>query len=689
MSFTTHIYINLPQKLFIVTVEFNQNAKLQLIYLKIKVKWGKNMKGKITCIIIIFILISSYPSIGYDNISKADKISIEKPTNSIEELKKVSEEEGWTFTVGENSATSYEIEELCGLVEPENWQEYGDFDDTINPSLMVPEQWDWRDQNGVTPVKNQGACGSCWAFGTVGILESVIKIKSGSTVDLSEQWLVSCNKNGWDCNGGWWAHGYHDGLTGKCGGTGAVFETNFPYSASNKPCNGPYQHSYLLKDTNGDGKSWKYIGNQNSIPSVEQIKQAIYTYGPVAVAVHVDSAFQAYTGGVFNGKSDEAVNHAVILVGWDDNQGKNGVWILKNSWGAGWGEDGYMRIEYGSNRVGYSANYVEGYSYLDPSDDELTVTLKMHKLTNDPAEGDFDPIELFPWDEPEWYYRVGLKSNSVTTYQENHNKGEDPENPGFWWDYNHEFTWNIDQDHIFYTTSPKVEVTIKLMEFDVFIPFIDDCDLADVSAYPGGGTDNNIDDKREAIYHGTYDLVTDKLTGDATTTDGSYKVTMGDGINNAKVWFKVTDTYDAETYSPKLDVKPEALNFKEVNKGDAPKKDIEIINTAPKDPFDFADNLDWSASADKGWISLSKKSGSLSGLKSDKVTVSIDTSDMANGNTYTGNIKVSSNDKDKTIKVTVTVSKPRAVYNSFFYELLKNILPFSPLRNILTKLGKM
>ena len=628
------------------------------------------MKGKIFCISVILMLIFVSVNIGYNSTLKANKITQETKNDFIEDLEKRSKIEGWTFTFGETFPTSYNLEELCGLVEPENWEHYSNFDNIIQVTSMLPESYDWRDNNGVTPIKNQGNCGSCWAFGTVGILESAIKIETGSTVDLSEQWLVSCNKDGWGCNGGWWAHKYHAGTVGKCSGTGAVLEANFPYGASNKPCNGPYQHSYLLVDSNQDGSSWKFVGKQNSVPSVDQIKQAIYDNGPVAVAIYVDSAFQAYTGGVFNSNKDGRVNHAVILVGWDDTQGKDGVWLLKNSWGTNWGENGYMRIEYGCNNVGYAANYIDSYESLDPNDDEIYVNLEMHKLTN---EG-MDPIEILG--APEWFYRVGLKSDNKITYQENHNKQSNPEEPGAWFDYAHEHTWDINQNHIFYPTAPEVELKIKLMEFDDFVPFIDDCDLADVSAKSGGGVDNSIQDVREAIYHGSYDIITDTLTGDKTSTDGSYKTTTGDGINNAKVWFKVSDNYDAEVYNPKLDVEPGSLNFGEAESGSNPKKSIEIINAALEDPFEFADDLQWSASSDKNWISLSKKSGSLSGSKSEKITVTLDTSDMSRGNTYTGNIKITSNDKDETIKVTVSISKSRDRTNNLLFELLKIIFQF-------------
>jgi len=228
------------------------------------------------------------------------------------------------------------------------------------PPSSLPTAFDWRDQGGVTSVKNQGSCGSCWAFGTVGPLESKIKIAGEGEKDLSEQYLLSCNTDGWDCGGGWWAHNYHEWK--KPPGeseAGAVFEADSPYVASDTSCSGPYSHPYQID-------SWTYVGSQYSVPPTEDIKQAIYDHGPVAVAVCVNSAFQGYPGGVFTGPECTDINHAVVLVGWDNNQGTNGAWILRNSWSAGWGESGYMRIEYGTSLVGYSANYVN-YSSQGPT----------------------------------------------------------------------------------------------------------------------------------------------------------------------------------------------------------------------------------------------------------------------------------------------------------------------------------
>jgi hypothetical protein len=265
-------------------------------------------------------------------------------------------EEDWTFTVGENSATSYSLDELCGLEVPEGWQEDGNFDPCI-PTRDLPLRFDWRDSSGCTPVKNQGGCGSCWAFGTVGALECNILIEDGIEVDLSEQWLVSCNRNGWSCGGGWFAHDYHQWKSDLCGNAGAVLEADFPYAASNLPCDCPYPHQFTIV-------SWSYIGSSSQIPGIESMKQAILDYGPISVAVAANSAMQAYDGGIFNGPSSSNINHAVVLVGWDDNQGTNGVWFMRNSWGTGWGEDGYMRIEYGISQIGYAACYID---YTGPS----------------------------------------------------------------------------------------------------------------------------------------------------------------------------------------------------------------------------------------------------------------------------------------------------------------------------------
>lgn len=219
------------------------------------------------------------------------------------------------------------------------------------PDEWLPGRFDWREHGGCTPIKDQGTCGSCWAFSTVAALESAILINDGDVQDLSEQWLISCNQDGWHCGGGSFAHNYHMWKTDPCGKTGAVLEADFPYAAEDLPCDCPYRHPYEIDD-------WGYVGNSESIPPLNAIKRAILDYGPVSVEVATDDAFASYSGGIFDDCSATGVNHLVVIVGWDDSQGTAGVWFLRNSWGTGWGEDGYMRIEYGCNHVGHAANWV-------------------------------------------------------------------------------------------------------------------------------------------------------------------------------------------------------------------------------------------------------------------------------------------------------------------------------------------
>jgi C1A family cysteine protease len=143
----------------------------------------------------------------------------------------------------------------------------------------LPSSFDWRSQGKVPAVRDQGSCGSCWAFGTAGVMESALmSTEQYQHVDISEQYLISCNNNGWGCGGGWWAHDLHTNTSGKNNNPpGAVLESEFPYSNSNGTCSKVYNHPYRLAE-------WRYVSGIN-VPSVDAIKAAIHNYGPVAVSV--------------------------------------------------------------------------------------------------------------------------------------------------------------------------------------------------------------------------------------------------------------------------------------------------------------------------------------------------------------------------------------------------------------------
>ena len=234
---------------------------------------------------------------------------------------------------------------------------------SVRALSAVPSSYDARALNLIpNTIRDQKACGSCWAFATVGVQEvAVIKagLQSSSTVDLSEQFLVSCNKEGYSCNGGWWAHHYHVGtLANSQSFIGAVKESDLAYTASNSACQSVQNHPIR-------SGSWGSVAAvANSIGATADIQNAIMTYGAVATSVCVDNGWYSYgaTSGVYSPTTNAcngSVNHAVLLVGWDD---ATQSWLLRNSWGPGWGNNGYMQIKYDPNgqnsRVGFASTWV-------------------------------------------------------------------------------------------------------------------------------------------------------------------------------------------------------------------------------------------------------------------------------------------------------------------------------------------
>ena len=234
----------------------------------------------------------------------------------------------------------------------------------------LPESFDWRDNKGdwTTPVKDQGEeCGSCWAHAAIGILESYWKIthKDPSLVlDLSEQYLISCDMDDSGCDGGDFdtAMPYLVDKPGPEGGIGTVKEGEYPYIENMKECRNLSGYTRYKAD------KWAYVNAtaeqdpELSIPSVDELKAAIYLKGPIAVGVQDDDDFDDYTGGIFSSDAEyQDTNHAVILVGWGDEDGEE-YFIGKNSAGTEWGEDGWFKIDVHSNRIG------EGAVYLDTID---------------------------------------------------------------------------------------------------------------------------------------------------------------------------------------------------------------------------------------------------------------------------------------------------------------------------------
>ncbi len=251
---------------------------------------------------------------------------------------------GYTFQVGVNPAMQYKLEDLCSLRTDLPYPDSHRVPSISQLPMDMPtaESLPAAYTGYATTPKNQGACGSCWAFAAIGLLESMILKNDGIEVDLAEQHMVNCNPFNWGCGGGFWPN---DMLVD----TGAVYESCYPYTATDAPCVPGCPIAYTIQ-------SWGFVTADWVVPSVEEIKQAIYTYGALQVGVYADRVMQAYVSGVINKckRNVNYTNHAVMLVGWDDAKG---AWLMKNSWGTGWGENGYCWITYNCNRIGEGANY--------------------------------------------------------------------------------------------------------------------------------------------------------------------------------------------------------------------------------------------------------------------------------------------------------------------------------------------
>ncbi|KAG9459259.1 hypothetical protein H6P81_003767 [Aristolochia fimbriata] len=195
----------------------------------------------------------------------------------------------------------------------------------------VPASLDWREKGAVTPVKDQGSCGDCWAFSATGAMESINQIFTGSLISLSEQELCDCDKTyNMGCNGGLMDYAFQWVI--KNGGIDT--EEDYPYQAADQTCKWDKVSRRVVSI---DGYVDVPANNEN------QLLQAVAKQ-PVSVGLcGSERAFQLYSKGIFSGPCSTSLDHAGLIVGYGSENGVH-YWIMKNSWGKRWGMNGYVHL---------------------------------------------------------------------------------------------------------------------------------------------------------------------------------------------------------------------------------------------------------------------------------------------------------------------------------------------------------
>uniref|UniRef100_A0A7S2G203 Peptidase C1A papain C-terminal domain-containing protein n=1 Tax=Haptolina brevifila TaxID=156173 RepID=A0A7S2G203_9EUKA len=271
-----------------------------------------------------------------------------------------------TYTLGHNEFSGYtwdefkriHMSELFLNRAPKNVQRVH----IKQPGYQLADSVDWVTAGAVTPVKNQGRCGSCWAFSTTGSVEGAMQIASGKLISLSEEDLVQCDHNGDNgCQGGLMDNAFEFIKTSG----GIATEAAYPYTSGSGVTG-------TCSSAKAASKAVTVTGFTDVPKEDEDALKSAVAKQPVSVAIEADkSVFQLYKSGVLDSTScGKQLDHGVLVVGYgtDSASGKD-YWKVKNSWGATWGESGYLRMVRGKDQCGISqsASYPTGAKAVGPA----------------------------------------------------------------------------------------------------------------------------------------------------------------------------------------------------------------------------------------------------------------------------------------------------------------------------------
>lgn len=241
-----------------------------------------------------------------------------------------------SYDLGMNHLGDMTSEEVMSLMSclkvPSQWQRNATY--KSNPNQKLPDSVDWREKGCVTEVKYQGSCGACWAFSAVGALEAQVKLKTGKLVSLSAQNLVDCAKEKYrnkGCDGGFMTEAFQYIIDNN----GIDSEASYPYKATDGNCH------YDPKNCAATCSRYTEL----PYGSEDSLKEAVANKGPISVGIDASHpSFYFYKSGVYDDPScTQMVNHGVLVVGYGTLDGKD-YWLVKNSWGLYFGEQGYIRM---------------------------------------------------------------------------------------------------------------------------------------------------------------------------------------------------------------------------------------------------------------------------------------------------------------------------------------------------------
>ncbi|XP_005096721.1 cathepsin L1 isoform X2 [Aplysia californica] len=237
-----------------------------------------------------------------------------------------------SYYLGENKYADMTSDEFNGVMNGMNVHKQSDKYVSGQYKAYLPDSVDWRRKGFVTPIKDQGQCGSCWAFSAIGSLEGQHFNTTGKLVSLSESNLVDCSQK-WGnqgCNGGLMDQAFQYVIDNK----GIDTEKSYPYKPEDRPCN------FKSADVGAREKAFQDVTSG----SEDELQKAVAGVGPISVAIDAShGSFQLYSGGVYDEPecSSTQLDHGVLAVGYGTQDGKD-YWIVKNSWGTSWGMEGYI-----------------------------------------------------------------------------------------------------------------------------------------------------------------------------------------------------------------------------------------------------------------------------------------------------------------------------------------------------------